>query len=240
MRGRPGLVALALVGGAGCARKPEVVPEPQRFALGCPDLVPGWPPDSTAPLVIVGGIADLRFGGDTVGWARPEPREYEEEDTGFWESVLDDLFHGVLESLRDPIPLIAVPDAISVLRGDLGMVLERAGFRVVDPTALDSVPAGRPSLGGELRRLEAFRGPDRAPRGNSLVGMVAIELELRGGSPVPRWRRRFESEAEWKEEPAPKRADLESLVAVTWCDLLAQVEDAFRETDFSEAVRGEP
>jgi hypothetical protein len=233
------VLLLCALGGVGCSKQPELVPAPQRFALGCPDLQSGWPPDSAAPLVVLGGLADLRFRGDTVGWAWPERREYEEGEEGFWASLINGVWQDVMESLRDPIPLVAVPDARSVLRWDLAEVLRRAGFRVLDAAGADRVPPGLPRLEGDLGHLEAFYSPRRARRGDSLVTRVAIELSIRGESPIPRWRRRVEAEAEWRQDHRPDRADFEGLVGQAWCDLLGQVEEAFRGRDFSAAVAGE-
>lgn len=239
MRPRCGGLLLCALGAAACAKQAELVPEPQQFALGCPGFEPGWPPDTSAPRVVVGGFSDLRFTGDTVGWARPERKEYDEEDEGFVGSLLTSIWQNMLESWRDPIPLIAVPDAISVLRWDVAAVLRRAGFRVLDAAQVDSVTPGLPELGGEFRRLEAFHTPNRSHERDAQVGWIAFELDLRGESPVPRWRRRFESQVEARPDRAPQRADVEWLVGQAWCDLLGQVEAAFRERAFWEAVSGE-
>ncbi len=239
MRHRWGVLLLTALGGAACAKPAEVVPEPQQFALACPGLEAGWLPDPAAPLVVVGGFADRRFRGDTVGWARPERKEYDEvEDEGFLESLLNSIWQNMRESWRDPIPLVAVPDAISVLRWDVAVVLGRAGFRVLDAAQGDSVPPGVPELGGEFRRLEAFYARKRSREPDAQVGWIAIELDLRGESPVPLWRRRFESQVEARPDRAPERADVEWLVGRAWCDLLGQVEEAFRERDFWGAVGG--
>lgn len=239
--GRWATVALVLLGGLACAKKAELVPEPQRFALGCPDLEAGWPPDSSAPRVVLGGFADLRFAADTVAWAQPPEEEDEEgeEEEGFWESLANSIFQNILASLADPIPLIAVPDAISVLRWDVAAVLRRAGFGVVDAAQADSVPPGLPELDGDLRRVEAFHTAKRSYSGETLVASVAIELYLWGESPVPRWRRRFEAEVERKQRYRPERARVEEVMGGVWCDLLAQVEEAFRDREFSEAVSAE-
>lgn len=235
------MLLLGLLGGLACAKQAELVPEPQQFALGCPGLEPGWSPDSVAPLVVLGGFADLRFRGDTVGWARPERKEYdEEEDEGFLGSLVNSIWQNMLESWRDAIPLIAVPDAVSVLRWDVAAVLRRAGFRVLDAAQVDSVPPGLPELGGEFRRLEAFYKRKRSHERDAQVGWIAIELDLRGESPVPLWRRRFESQVEARPDRAPERADVEWLVGQAWCDLLGQVEEAFRERAFWSAVGGAP
>lgn len=240
MTRRRAVLLLCALAGVGCGKKAELVPEPQRFALGCPDLAPGWPPDSAAPLVVLGGFADRRFRGDTVGWARPERKVYEEaEDEGFLGSLVNSIWQHMLESWRDPVPLIAVPDALSVLRWDVAAVLRRAGFRVLDAAEVDSVPPGLPELGGDVRRLEAFYSRKRSREPDAQVGWIAIELDLRGESPVPRWRRRFESQVEARPDRAPERADVEWLVGRAWCDLLGQVEEAFRERAFREAVSGE-
>jgi hypothetical protein len=144
----------------------------------------------------------------------------------------------MLESWRDPIPLIAVPDAVSVLRWDVAAVLGRAGFRVLDAVPPDGGSPGPPALGGELRRLEAFYKPKRSRERDAQVGWIAIDLDLRGESPVPLWRRRFEAQVEARPERPPGRADVEWLVGQAWCDLLGQVEEAFREREFWDAVVG--
>ncbi len=236
MRHRRGVLLLCALGGAACAKQADLVPEPQQFALGCPGFEPGWPPDSLAPLVVLGRLADLRFRGDTVGWARQERKE---EDEGFLGSVVNRIWQNMLESWRHPIPLIAVPGAVSVLRWDVAAVLRRSGLRALDAATVDSVPPGLPDLGGAFRRLEAFYTPNRSHERDAQVGWIAIELDLRGESPVPRWRRRFESQVEERPERAPERADVEWLVGQAWCDLLGQVEAAFREREFWEAVVGD-
>ena len=230
-------VVLLVTGAAACSREPELVPEPQQFALGCPERGPAWPPLPTAPLVVLGDVADLRLAGDTVGWALPtEDVEVEEEEVSWWAELLDSLLRSMLGLEPEPMPLIAVPGAVRVTRWDVAEELRRAGYRVLDAATADSVPGELPELGGDLRRLEAFYAPNDREDGDSLAAWIGLELLLWREGPVPRWRRRFEAELIVRQDWQPERADLEGLVGRAWCDLLAQVGEAFREREFSEAV----
>jgi hypothetical protein len=236
------VLLLCAVGGAACGRKADLVPEPQRFALACPGFEPAWPPPPSAPPVVLDGFRDLRFGRDTVGWALAPEDDIEVEDEAdypWWSELLTSIVHSMLGLDPDPLPLVAVPDGISVLRWDLTEELRRAGYRVLDAAREDSVPPAGPRLGGDIRRIESFYSPGRRSEGDSLVALLAIELFLRGESPVPQWRRRFEAVAAQPQGWQPERGDMEWLVGQAWCDLLAQVGEAFREREFSAAVARE-